>query len=227
MGGPTYDFGRDIVTLDEGCDAFLVDTNVVVAYLYEDHPKHKSCYYFLAYLLANEVLICLSEMVASEVIHVLARFYYADETLTENFGHLPLTDSERERKRRDLLASWTSVCKRNDNVLSKYNQLAIDSFRPFFEQAVFIDSTKAQALEAMNHAVVTPLNSADSFIISAAKSVPVQGLLSLDRDMERVEGLDIYSTHVTNDRYDEERMIVNLGLAEIMEELNQELAKPL
>ncbi|MFE6074458.1 hypothetical protein ACFVQB_08270 [Paenibacillus sp. NPDC057886] len=45
------DFGKSILPVHSGEDAFFVDTNVLVAYFYENDIKHLPCFLFLTYLI--------------------------------------------------------------------------------------------------------------------------------------------------------------------------------
>jgi predicted nucleic acid-binding protein len=75
------DFGKSIIPLT-GRDAFFLDTNMLVAYMYDKHDKHLPCFGLISYLIRNEVVICTSEIVIVELINSLARVLYIDDRLT-------------------------------------------------------------------------------------------------------------------------------------------------
>lgn len=109
------DFGESVIPLT-GMDAFFLDTNILVAYFYETHRKHLPCFSLISYLLKNDVILCVSEVVVVELINSLARTLYIADKYDEhvNIHGEPSNNKDRRALEYRLKSSWSSeVIKHN------------------------------------------------------------------------------------------------------------------
>lgn len=80
------DFGKSVVNT-QSHDAFILDTNVVLAYINKESPKHLAVFHFLNYLVSNDQDLYVTETVVHEAIHVLARYFYAQDKVQQQHPH--------------------------------------------------------------------------------------------------------------------------------------------
>lgn len=214
------DFGNSIVPIKED-DAFFLDTNIIVAYLYEKDPKHLPIYCLITYLLKEDVMMCFSETVFVESLNTLARLLYIDDQYNQYI------DSQGEPdNRRKLLKSfkntWSSrVLKTEPEVLKHYNSLALQLMKPLLSGLLLLESKDEYIDEAMSLASDSPpLASADSMIVATSVIFGCGYIISIDGDIPRNNcgSIEILSTSVTNDHYDKTKMLSTLGIVQCLTE---------
>ena len=195
------DFGKDVVTL-YGNDIFFLDTNIVISYLFEQDRHHKVCTIFLKYLLSQNVILCLSEVVIAEAIHGLARLFYANDQLKATGG------TARYHRSR-----WSNhVIKHGKESLAAYNRLACEKLRPFINLCYIADVNENQIFRGMQISYESPLASADALIVSSAISLDAPRRHLYDSDMENVKEIHVYTTNVDDTQFDVSSMISRLGI---------------
>lgn len=149
------DFGKSIVPLT-GTDAFFLDTNMLVAYMYDKHEKHLPCFGLISYLIKNEVVICTSEIVIVELINSLARVLYIDDRLTAYLEENPVP-SNIKKQEKVFKGDWSNkVIKTEPETLKRYSALAISPTNHFnFSWFVMLRTAHA-LLEFSGRALIVP-----------------------------------------------------------------------
>jgi predicted nucleic acid-binding protein len=215
----TLDFGKDIVPLN-GVDAFFLDTNTIIAYLYENNERHLACYNFITYLIKNDIMIYVNETVVGEVINSLARILYIDdqfEAYKVANGGLPATNKELRNLEYKFKTQWSNkVIKTEPTVLAQYNEIAIKMFKPFYSICCLVYSKENSLEKAMELCETTPLASSDAIITGTAVISECNGIITLDGDMEKISVIDVYTTAVTNEIYNSARMITSLDIQQFL-----------
>ncbi|MGZ4031987.1 MAG: type II toxin-antitoxin system VapC family toxin, partial [Tumebacillaceae bacterium] len=160
------DFGKSAVDLQSHV-AFILDTNVVVAFLREDNPKHLAVHHFLHYLVNQDLQLFVTETVVHEVIHVLSRFFYAQSMLAQNHEHAHYSPAKQRelisRYERQFMSatkqkpSFTPAQKQTcRDILRQYNTLALRAFLPFLNEFCgFLPSSTEQMNIALDLCVET------------------------------------------------------------------------
>ncbi|SMF73921.1 Predicted nucleic acid-binding protein, contains PIN domain [Paenibacillus uliginis N3/975] len=215
------DFGKSTVPLT-GTDAFFLDTNILVAYMYEKHEKHVPCFMLLSYLVKNEVVLCTSEIVIAELINSLARVLYIDNKVTEHLHANPTETRSVKRLENQYKSTWGNVIKQQPEVLMKYSELAIIKAEPLIKQMLLIECNDSIIEEVLITMTKIPLASADAMILNVATNFGCQFIFSIDGDLGICSNIDIISSTTTNNDYDinemmslfdvKDYLIIELGL---------------
>lgn len=213
-----FDFGESIIPLT-GTDAFFLDTNIIIAYLYDRHEKHIPCFNTISYLMKNDVILCVSEIVVVESINTLARILYIEESLhkyIEKHGS-PTSNKERRNLEYRFKCNWSSsVIKNEPENLMHYNRLASNMIQPFIEGTLLIECNQLIVEDTINLLTNSPIASADAMIISTVINFGCQYLLSIDRDMRNVAAVTVLTTDLKNDHSDWLYMLQNLDIIDYL-----------
>ncbi|WP_340018370.1 type II toxin-antitoxin system VapC family toxin [Paenibacillus sp. FSL H3-0457] len=220
------DFGStnfDLPTL-ESC---FLDTNVIIAFLYQSDNRHLSCYNFISYLIVNDIKMYISEMTVAEVINSLARALFIDDELEaykNQHGNLPTSNRELKNLKSRFKQNWSGQIIKNDHVkLSNYNSRAIEMFAPLRE-ICYLQNSSDQSIEVgLMLSSSVPLASSDAMIAASTILSGSAYLISLDKDMRKLSYVTVLSTSVYNKDYNAEYMIRMLGTEEfLIESLGEE-----
>ncbi|MDO3410019.1 type II toxin-antitoxin system VapC family toxin [Saccharibacillus sp. CPCC 101409] len=225
MTTSTIDFGESIVPVS-GTDAFFVDTNILVSYLYEQDGQHLPCFLFLTYLIKKEAALCTSETVIVELINTLSRLLYIDDEVTNYKNIHPDADNTKLKKQAFLLRrSWVEqVIKKEPEKLKQYSQRAISLVRPLISYFVLFECTDGVVEDAMDIMIHDPLASADAMIVASALNIQCLYLVSNDKDMGNNSKVEVLRTDKKNESYDTRGMLEKLDLKEdLLENLGQEV----
>jgi predicted nucleic acid-binding protein len=206
------DFGESIVPLT-GTDAFFLDTNMLVAYMYDKHEKHLPCFGLISYLIKNEVVLCTSEIVIVELINSLARVVYVDDQLTAYLEKNPVP-SNIKKQERVFKGDWSNkVIKTEPETLKRYSTLAINIIEPFIQGTLLIECNDSIIEDVMRVMPVTPLASADAMIVSTVLNFGCKYIFSMDGDMSISDDVEVVTTSVNNESYDVPDMLDKLDIA--------------
>lgn len=204
-----YDFGIGHVPAS-GDDVLFLDSNFIIAYLFENHIYHLPCANFLVYL--NGIVgasLAISEISVSEVMFGLARaFYVQDEIIsfrTTNRREPPNNEMKR------IYGGWSYIIK-NDPVRHKhYNKIAANIFKPFLNYVHYLHGNENQVVKAIELMENVPMASSDSLITATAIS-QCHGIVTVDGDFSGItEPISIFTTTTQNSDYNIEDMIDKLG----------------
>lgn len=212
------DFGESIVPLT-GTDAFFLDTNMLIAYLYEKDEKHLPCFCFITYLIKNEVILCVSEIVIVELLNTFARVLYIDDKIQEHIINQGQITSNREYKRlfNKFKGMWSSqIIKMQPQILMHYNNIASKEIQSFIKNTLLIESSDQIIDDMLQYVSSFPQASADATIVSTAINFGCQYLISIDKDMNQVQNIDVISTVHKNDQFTLEDMMKKLGIVEYL-----------
>lgn len=196
------DFGKDVIPVLEG-DIFFLDTNVIVAVLFHIDLFHNPATLFVHYLMFRSVTLITSHTVITEAMHILAKNFYSQDQLLLKGGRL---STHR--------ANWNKVLKTEPEELAKYNQIACEKLADLLKEVEVVSGDDLDFVDAMERCVSIPMGSADAFIATTACNLMQGGvtrIVSLDRDMEKVPELEVYSTEVQNGFFEADRLIEMLG----------------
>lgn len=212
------DFGKSILPLNEEDGALFVDTNVLVAYFHEGHKKHIPCFLFLTYLIKNEIMLCTSEIVVVELINSLARVLYIDDQLTQYKEEYPeASQSEINRKQRSFKGDWSNkVIKSDPETLKKYNGEAISKIEDFISELILFECTNSIIDDIFSLMKDTPVASADAMILSTAINHGLPYVISIDKDMQVCDSMDILCTDTTNDDCDYKAIISDFDIEDYL-----------
>ena len=214
------DFGKSILPLKSEEDAFFVDTNVLVAYFHEGHKKHRPCFLFLTYLIKNEIMLCTSEIVIVELINSLARVLYIDDRLTQYKEAYPNESSRTYREKQNRYkVDWSSqVIKHDHETLKRYNTEAISKIEHFVRDMVLFECSQPILDDIFVLMCESPLASADAMILSTAINHGLPYVVSIDKDMQVSNSMDILYTEIKNENFEIERMLAELDVKEYLVE---------
>ncbi|UDV99640.1 PIN domain-containing protein [Bacillus cereus] len=206
------DFGKSIELINLN-GAFFLDTNIIISWFDDGNSYHLAVSNFLERLLLNEVPLYICETVVVEVIHVLARSKY----IIDEYNRIDPSNSKNNREKRKevnkLRQKWSStVCKNDKETLKRYNQCAVNEFQPLLEALQYVPSTKEDSMSMLQLSVSERLLSGDAMIEAAAKKVQIEALLSLDKDVLNMTQINVLTTNVENDDYDEVKMREDMEL---------------
>ncbi len=206
------DFGKSIEHINLN-GAFFLDTNIIISWFDDKDSYHLAVSNFLERLLLNKVPLYVCETVVVEVIHVLARSKY----IIDEYNRIDPTNSKSNKEKRrevnKLRQKWSStVCKNDKETLQRYNQWAANKFQPLLEVLQYVPSTKEDGISMLELSVSEKLLSGDAMIEAAAKKVQIEALLSLDKDILNVTQINVLTTTVENDDYDEVKMREDMEL---------------
>lgn len=213
------DFGESVVPITGTDNAFFLDTNILVAYVYEKHDKHIPCYMLLSYLVKNEVILCTSEVVIVELINSLSRVLFIDEKITEFRINNPTDNTSDKNLEKKFKGAWGNVIKQSPEVLKKYSAASISKVKDLINQMLLIDCQECTFEDMIDIMTNSPLASADAMIISNALVFGCQHVFSIDKDMANNTRIDVFTTAATNDSYKINDMMKNLDLKEYLHEL--------
>lgn len=220
MSVSEIDFGEDAIPLT-GTDAFFLDTNIIVSYLYEKDEKHLPCYGIISYLLKNDVILCISEVVIVELMNTLARTLYIDD----NYNDYIQTNGELDKKKdqRNIhhkFRRWWSekVIKNQPETLLHYNNLASDMIKEFIPATLLIECSDQIIEDTLEFITTTQIASADAIIISTALNFGCQYILSNDKDMNVLDGKGVIHTDCKNDNYNVPEMFTKLDISDYLRE---------
>jgi predicted nucleic acid-binding protein len=217
MSIPYYDFGTGHVPVD-GNDVLFLDTNSIIAFLYEDHDFHAVTLCMITYALQQGALLCYSETSVRETLFVLARIYYiADRT------HAFIASNNRDpndREVRIFYKEWQDGLKNDPGMVKHYNELATEKLRALFFSPFLclIPASEEVISEAFDAAIGTPpLVAGDALIVSSAKKY-CTGIISLDGDLSHVSMIKMYSTTKKNDAFKAyaQEVIAKMGIEEVL-----------
>jgi Predicted nucleic acid-binding protein, contains PIN domain len=210
------DFGKSIVPLVEGEDAFFIDTNVLVAYFYENDIKHLPCFLLITYLIKNEKMLCTSEIVIVELINSLARVLYIDDKLTEYILANP-DDTKPKKQEFRFKIDWSrKIIKQEPEILKKYNSLAISKIETFVKEMVLFECTASVVDDIFELMTDTSVASADAMILATAINNGLPYIISVDKDMHVNDSIDILYTEIKNEDYDYKDMIGKLEIKDYL-----------
>ncbi|MHA7582078.1 type II toxin-antitoxin system VapC family toxin [Paenibacillus vandeheii] len=220
------DFGEGKIDSSMISACFL-DTNVIMAFLYQSDDRHLSCYNFISYLIESDIEMYISEMTVAEVINSLARALYVDDQLEDyknTHGSLPSINRELRSLKARFRSNWSSHIIKNDHPkLALYNERAVSKFNPFRELCYLISSSEVSIATGLELSVTVPLASSDAMIAASAITSEANFLVSLDKDLRIQSQINILSTSVKNEDYDSEYMIDLLGIQDfLIETLGEE-----
>ncbi|WNR45361.1 type II toxin-antitoxin system VapC family toxin [Paenibacillus roseipurpureus] len=213
------DFGNSVVPLStSGNDAFFLDTNLWVAYLYDKHEKHLACFCLISYLIKNNVILCYSEVVLVELLNSLARVLYIDdEYLAFETANGIQSHHVKRTKMNSFKNTWSSrVLKTEPETLKNYSSLALSKIKPAINNAMLIESTETVIDEILTIPCVVPLGSADFMISTIAINFGCQYILSIDGDMGIVDDIAVITTAIRNDSFDVQDMLTKLDLIDYL-----------
>lgn len=210
-----FDFGIDDPSQLDITSCFL-DTNVIIAFLYQNDERHLACYNFISYLIHNDIEMYISEITISEVINSYARILFIDHELEEYkmaHGSLPSSPRELRGLKSRFKSYWSGhVIKNDHDKLAMFNRLAAEAFAPFNSICYLISSSEPITEKGLELCVEVPLASSDAMIAASAIMSGATALVSLDKDLQIQDYISIFSTGVKNNDYDCEAMIELLEL---------------
>lgn len=206
------DFGKSIESINLN-GAFFLDTNIIISWFDDENSHHLAVSTFLERLIRNEVPLYICETVAVEVIHVLARSRYIIDEYNRIDPDNIKSKKEKKTEINKLKQKWSStVCKNDKATLEYYNQWAANEFEPLLRALQYVSSSKEDCISMLQLSVSERLLSGDAMIEAAAKKVQIEALLSLDKDVLNMTQINVLTTNVENDDYDEVKMREDMEL---------------
>lgn len=210
------DFGNSIVPLS-GTDAFFLDSNMIIAYFDEKDKRHLACFCFISYLIKNDVVICTSEVVLTELVNTLARIFYVDDQCTKYFEANGCSPNSKEKGNFRLFWGERVIKNKNEpQILNRFNTMAAQKLSPFIEKTLLVECTDNIISDYLRLIQEKELASSDAMIISTALNFGCQYIISMDRDMSINDDVDVISTSILNTDYDYNSMLDRLDIREYL-----------
>jgi predicted nucleic acid-binding protein len=163
----TLDFGSSVIPLT-GTDAFFLDTNMFIAYFDEKDAKHLACFCLVSYLVKNDAIICISEVVLIELVNTLARMLYCDDKYAE-YVRINGEAEYKNAKLRGFRNDWSSrVLKLEPEILNYYNTMAVTKLSSFIEKTMILECNDEITIDYMRILTEKNLASSDAMIVAIA-----------------------------------------------------------
>ncbi|MGD6776368.1 PIN domain-containing protein [Sutcliffiella horikoshii] len=197
----TFHYLEDYCILgkDYSEDAFLLDTNYLLAFTTPVHPHHLSTIIHTIFLIQQKAKIYINEIVLSETVDVLARGFYTEEQfqlwksseehanwLNQHRG----AQKEYKNKKDEIRSTFIEKIVKNHEkpeLLKYYNRKSTDLLEGLIQSGLFhiSNTTSSQIETCFNFAQNIPLQSNDAFIAASAAHQSAS-LLTFDNDFKKV-----------------------------------------